>query len=749
MTTPSLQNEVSFISGVNPDGTIAAQSYWSWNRNNPATYGGYGSAKKFGGNTAGSSGGTVSYSFDTASNWTAGEQSWLAAGLALWSAVANISFVQTGSAGQIVLKRGKDGGAETYQSYSSSGASLAVGTNKLATMTGATVSIDTSVGGFGPVNGFSSYGGYPLETLVHEEGHALGLGHGGAYNGAAGNGQQFSAYDNRQWALMSYFDVGNTGAKYYSEYPTTANFNGVYPTTPMVLDIAAIQELYGTAVTTPLSGGQIFGFNCNIAGAVEPFFDFTKNTKPVISIWDKGTNNTLDLSGFSQGSTVNLCAGSYSSVAGMKNNLGIAFGTAIDKVVLGSGGGTVTCNNDGDTIVLSKANDTVNGGTGSDTAVFSGASTGYTLTKNADGSITVSGTGTDKLFGVETLQFSDTTILASAVGTTTPPPAPPVPPPPPPPPPPAPPPVSTTAFPRSRDFDGDGKGDILTMSTTGSSVIMALMNGTTKLSQATIAAPASSGWCALTTGDFNGDGKADILWQNNTTQDLVIYEMNGTAKLSGSGAVNVKPGAGWKVVATGDFNADKSSDIVLQNGSQVEIWLMNGTTQLPGSGVVSTPAPSGFKVIGTADFNGDGDADILWQNTSTGQMQIWTMNGSTLVSSTTIANNPGSAWRAVTTGDFDADGHPDILLQNINTGQAAVWLMNGANYVSGGGLSTNAGTGWKVVGAGDYNGDGKSDILFRNPSSGGFAEYMMSGATILSTSGTVFNPGTNFYAVAS
>ena len=40
-----------------------------------------------------------------------------------------------------------------------------------------------------------------------------------------------------------------------------------------------------------------------------------------------------------------------------------------------------------------------------------------------------------------------------------------------------------------------------------------------------------------------------------------------------------------------------------------------------------------WKVVGTGDFDGDGKADIAWRNASSGEVYVWLMNATTLVSS--------------------------------------------------------------------------------------------------------------------
>lgn len=449
MITPSLQDEVAFISSVNADGTLAQDSYYGWDNNTPATYtSGWTSARKWGGTAAGTSGGTVTYYFGPASNWTTTEKNWFAAGLALWSAVANIKFTPTTNAAtaDITFNRTNDNGSYTYAIFSPSANACVTGGTVLGTMTYASVNIDTTGTSFGPINTLATNGGFTIENLLHEEGHALGLGHAGPYNGGINPAtQQYSAYDTRQWSVMSYLAPGTTTAKYYSQYPVTGtNFAGNAPTTIMPLDILAIQQLYGVAVTTPLSGGQVFGFNCNITGAIKPFFDFTQNTKPIITIWDKGTNNTLNLSGFTGTANVNLNPGTFSSTSGLKNNIAIAFGTQVDKLVCTSGGTTVMCNNDGDTVIGGNGADIIAGGTGNDTlqggagndiftggaginiinggggtntAVYAGNYADYSILHNADGSITLTGDGSnDSIALVQVLKFADQTVAAATAG---------------------------------------------------------------------------------------------------------------------------------------------------------------------------------------------------------------------------------------------------------------------------------------------------------------------------------------------
>ena len=423
-------DETAFVAGVYADGTMPLYAFGAWNNDKPATYtGGFTNTAKWGAPTAHTPGGTISYYFTPSSNWSTTEQQFLSAGLSLWSDVANISFAETSdaSAAQIVFTRGSDGGAATNPHMTDPGGGGQTGGTILLTLTKATISIDTSVTGFGPIDGsFTTDGGYPIMTFLHEEGHSIGLGHAGPYNGTVNESQQqFSPYDTRLWTIMSYIEPRTTSAEFFSQYPVTGTNWGIGPsgfhsdpTGLMPLDILAAQALYGAPTSTPLSGGQTFGFHCNVAGPSAMFFDFTQNTVPILTLFDMGTNNTLDLSGFNSSSTINLNPGTFSSCDGMTNNLGIAFNTAIDTVIGGGGNDNITGNSDGDTINGGAGDDTLrggagsdmlNGGAGTDTARFSGAPGNYFISQNADGSYSVLSIGaTDTLTNIELASFDGT-----------------------------------------------------------------------------------------------------------------------------------------------------------------------------------------------------------------------------------------------------------------------------------------------------------------------------------------------------
>src|SRR5262249_54803154 len=99
MPTPTLSDEVTYVSGIDANGKVAATSFETWtgdhspaldvSRHPPSD------VNKWGSTTPGTAGGTVSVYFDSGSPptpWSATEKAAFIAVLDLWAAVANISF---------------------------------------------------------------------------------------------------------------------------------------------------------------------------------------------------------------------------------------------------------------------------------------------------------------------------------------------------------------------------------------------------------------------------------------------------------------------------------------------------------------------------------------------------------------------------------------------------------------------------------------------------------------------------------
>ena len=189
-------------------------------------------------------------------------------------------------------------------------------------------------------------GTYDYMTFVHEIGHALGLKH--PFEASPTNNAVISPLlDDSHFTLMSY---NNT----YSYQPTT----------PMVLDILAIQQLYG-ANTLWQTGDNVYKWSPD-----QSIFE---------TIWDAGGNDTIDASNQLSAVTLNLNEGQFSEIgkaffntatqSSVNDGLAIAFGAKIENAT-GSAFDDVLIGNDlGNWLNGMGGADTMSGGAGNDTYV--------------------------------------------------------------------------------------------------------------------------------------------------------------------------------------------------------------------------------------------------------------------------------------------------------------------------------------------------------------------------------------------
>ena len=148
----------------------------------------------------------------------------------------------------------------------------------------------------------SSVGGdYGFQTIIHEIGHVLGLGHQGNYNGTGNfSTQAVFANDSWQMSVMSYFSQTTN--------PNT-NSTRAYIPTLMTADLVALDDkysTYGKGISNAFNGDTTYGFNTNISAKISEIYSNMKNllSNSAITIVDADGIDTIDFSGFSKNQTI-------------------------------------------------------------------------------------------------------------------------------------------------------------------------------------------------------------------------------------------------------------------------------------------------------------------------------------------------------------------------------------------------------------------------------------------------------------
>lgn len=261
--------------------------------------------------------------------------------LALWSAVTGLTFVAVTGATVADITFTNDSTSRAYATWSGGKAIVEVAKNWMDGW-----SADRQWG----------FGSYGLQTFIHEIGHALGLSHGGPYNGSGDYAtDRIFDIDTWQYSVMSYYSQDNY---------TANNASYLFLLGPMIGDIAAIQRMYGNLAAN--TGNTTYGTGST---AMLGITDFTLHPDSAFAIRDTGGLDTFDLSSTQFASFLDLRPGYFSNVNGAIGNVAIAADTIIENAKGSGYNDTIIGNTASNTLYGMAGNDILFGGQGNDVLI--------------------------------------------------------------------------------------------------------------------------------------------------------------------------------------------------------------------------------------------------------------------------------------------------------------------------------------------------------------------------------------------
>jgi uncharacterized repeat protein (TIGR01451 family) len=247
----------------------------------------------------------------------------------------------------------------------------------------------------------------------------------------------------------------------------------------------------------------------------------------------------------------------------------------------------------------------------------------------------------------------------------------------------------------------------------------------------------------LATGDFNGDRKTDLVVINSSSSNVSILLGNGSGTFAP--AVNYAVGNNPIAIAVADLNNDGNADLVVANYYSSTVSVLLGRGDGTFATAVNYSVGSSPLSVTVGDFNGDGNLDVAVANFNSNNVSILLGNGDgTLHTAVTyvVGNSPGY----VVSADFNGDGITDLAVVSYYNFSLSILLGNGdgtfqtpVSYT----ISSYYNDGLAV---GDFNGDGKLDLAV--------ASYYSGYVSILLGNGNgTFQPAvtysTGFYGSAS
>ncbi|MGL2964936.1 beta strand repeat-containing protein, partial [Flavobacterium sp. RSB2_4_14] len=230
------------------------------------------------------------------------------------------------------------------------------------------------------------------------------------------------------------------------------------------------------------------------------------------------------------------------------------------------------------------------------------------------------------------------------------------------------------------DINGDGKPDLAVVS--GLNSIISLLRNTSTVGGVSFATKVDfatgSGPNSVSIGDIDGNGKPDLATANSSGSTVSVLRNTSTlSTVSFATKVDFTTGTNPTSVSLGDIDGDGKPDLALTNVSSNTVSVLRNTSV---SGTVSFAVKVDFATgslptsVTIGDIDGDGKPDLAVTNQGINTISV--MRNTSISGTASFAANvgytTGSTPNSVSIGDIDGDGKPDLAVTNAGNNTVSI-----------------------------------------------------------------------------